>query len=157
VNPATWSISPEGIGPYRIGDDYQPDDPVLLVEDYRCPVKEIDDEDHGVIWLWSEQEAFGKVSTVFAWGPGDGQEFTSPETEEGIKLGSTRDQFDAAYPESLPATFFPEEPEDPDAVGGNRYIMAGSVPIAFQFDFDTDSVVTAIAVGATQFSDDYCG
>ena len=161
---SSWLISAKGIGPYLLGGTYQStQEQPADVGGGPCPFRTVDDPTHGQILLYWHSDgtqtpnpdgsfqAGVVISTVGYPSPG-AVPADPPRTAEGVGLGSTRAQVEAAYPDAVPT----ERPYTGDAL----LITLDGVPILFDFDGTTKAPtdpVTQIEVGQKYPADEFCG
>ncbi|MCL1840647.1 MAG: hypothetical protein FWF75_02700 [Propionibacteriaceae bacterium] len=158
-----WLISSTGIGPYRIGETYQstwqyPED----MGGGPCAYRRTDDPAHGIIVMFNYPDADTttppaasdgsfQARTIYSGAPDVDAPPNPPRTAEGIGVGSTRAQVEAAYPD---ATVIGRP-----YVGNALLIRMDGVPILFDFDADgTDpnDPVTMVEVNAEWPADEFC-
>jgi len=139
-----WLINSLGIGEHVLAVPLEPNQP-------GCDIKVTRDQDHGLIWeigVFNDNES---VHAVILW-RSDIVASGAPKTEKGIGLGSTRKDFDLAYPDSTGTYFAGATPNN--ELWGPRVVIVDDVPITFRFD--EGDVIYAIGVGLSIFEAEYC-
>jgi|GEM_PF-6045085 len=155
----TWLISAQGIGPYKLGQPYTPQQ---LPTSFQCSFTNVNvgDDVHGDVYLfdtqhqsWTTTEAPDLTATLImstdSFSPVSTGPLQWPKTAEGVGVGSTRSQVLAAYPDA--ETLSPT---------GFLQVTLDGVPITFRFptlgDTADSSQVTGVAVGSGGARTEFC-
>ena len=156
---AGWLISSAGIGPYKLGEAYEPEIDTIYTSG--CSLRVFEDELHGAIALhdrsvgtWHPVDEppvdvlHATIVMTYFWG--EHKVSLPPRTAEGIGIGSTREEVMAAYPDA----------EVKDTRGRDPLtIVRDGVPITFEFphpdDPDSDRVMN-VYVGVESAPHEFC-
>ena len=154
-----WLISAEGIGPYKLGAEYEPR---VTDSTDQCSFNQIP-ESPGVVYLfddanklWPATDPAPKLyaTMVLFTLSEDGTAQKPPATALGIGPGSTRQELLAAYPDAIISK-----------PGGNydsAIITLDSVKIVFDFNNpfgdprNSTDVIKTVAVGVDRIPREYC-
>ncbi|GAB2459742.1 hypothetical protein HD599_001309 [Conyzicola lurida] len=156
ADPATWVISIEGVGPVEFGAPVAEETADLVaayadVSDLEaCSTLMFEAEGSPTIWLAPDLDGFVSAILVTAETADGDVSAGSPRTEEGIGIGSTRDELFEAYPVVVDAV--------QDDVGYDTYSVEEFEGRWVHFDVGPDDTVIDIVVNAADAPPyEFCG
>lgn len=158
-DPSTWTISGDEVGPVAIGGATAAETDDMLPAYREDHGGELCMQGTGSAWhrdgapdlvIWSRDD---RVIGVVVWNPdpGDSTPLRGPTTAAGIGVGSTLDEFRAAYPQGVRA---PSTGDVPSAATPDSYTVwtaeTGSGPVVFHVGAD-GTHITSIDSGEDVF------
>lgn len=156
ADPSTWIISIEGVGPVEFGAPVAEETADLVaaytdVTDLEaCSTLMFEAEGFPTIWLSPDADGFVNAILITAETAEGDVASGSPLTEEGIGIGSTRDELFEAYPVVADAV--------QDDVGYETYSVEEFEGRWVHFDVEPDGTVIDIVVNAApQPPYEFCG
>lgn len=163
ADPAEWTIDFAGVGPLTIGgspaEELPETAPAYTADDSgTCPnpaTSILQSGANPTIWVQASDEGAGDIFLIAVGGdlPENARADGSPQTTEGVGIGSTFAQTQAAYP----AGTVESDPQgDP-----TRLVVDGEGPTGeprhLVFDFSGDQVQTILVQASPDVVNEFCG